>query len=107
MSEATPETPSVASDEPLKDATRLVQAVASEEHFLDPLPVFAPLLNLVGAAAIGIEWIVGFFGGPVVVNLRTCSKLKPARACIRAVRTGPSSSTLGGNREEGRVDNSS
>jgi hypothetical protein len=27
-----------------------------------PLPVLAPLLNLVEVAAVGIEWIVGFFG---------------------------------------------
>jgi hypothetical protein len=30
-----------------------------------PRFVSAPLLNLVGVAAVGIEWIVGFFGGPV------------------------------------------
>ena len=57
-------------DEPLKDATRLVQAVASEEHFLDPLPIPAPLLNLVEVAPVGIEWVVGFFGRPVVVGHR-------------------------------------
>jgi hypothetical protein len=50
-------------DERLEDATRLVQAIPSEQQFLDPLTVSAPLLNLVEVAAVGIEWVVGFFGG--------------------------------------------
>jgi hypothetical protein len=53
-------------NETLKDAPRLGEAVASEEHFLDPLSVPAPLFDLVRVSPVGIKWIISFFGGPVV-----------------------------------------
>ena len=46
----------------------LVQAVPSEQQFLNPLPIPAPLLNLVEVAPVGIERVVGFFVGPVEVG---------------------------------------
>jgi hypothetical protein len=45
-------------DEALKDTLGLGDTVASEQHFLDPLSVPAPLLYLVEVAAVRIEWIV-------------------------------------------------
>jgi hypothetical protein len=76
MSVAIPATPSFVADreprprslrnETLKDAPRLGEAVASEEHSLDPLSVPAPLFDLVRVSPVGIKWIISFFGGPVV-----------------------------------------
>jgi hypothetical protein len=39
--------------------------VRGAQQFLDPQTVLAPLLYLVEVVAVGIEWIVGFFVGPV------------------------------------------
>jgi hypothetical protein len=47
-------------NETLKDAPRLGEAVASEEHFLNPLSVPAPLFNLVRVSPVGIKWIISF-----------------------------------------------
>ena len=37
-----------------------------EQHFADPLPIPAPLLDLPEVAPVGVERVVGFFVGPVV-----------------------------------------
>jgi hypothetical protein len=55
-------------DRTLEFATRLVGDVSSEKREFDPKSVSAPLLNLVEVAAVGIEWVVCFFGGPIVVH---------------------------------------
>ena len=52
-------------DGPFEDAPCLVQVVAGVEQQLDPLPVPAPLLDLVEVAAVGMGRIIGFFVGPV------------------------------------------
>ena len=60
-------------NETLKDTLGLGEAVPSEQQFLDPLTVFAPLLNLVEASPVGIEWIVEFLreGQSIMDNLHT------------------------------------
>ena len=61
----------------------LVQAVAREEHFLDPLPIPAPLLNLVEVGGPHRVGSFSFFRGPVVVgHLRTCSKSEQRKSRI-------------------------
>ena len=40
---------------PLEDAARFVEVVAGVEQQLDPLPVPAPLLDLIEVAAVGIR----------------------------------------------------
>jgi hypothetical protein len=57
-------------DEVLEDAMRLSEAIPSERHFLNPLPILAPFLDLVEVAMVGLERVVGFFVGPVVCHDR-------------------------------------
>jgi len=56
-------------DETLKDKLSLTEAAPSEQQFLNPPPIPAPLLDLVEVAAVRIERIIGFFGGPVSGHL--------------------------------------
>jgi hypothetical protein len=56
---------------PLKDATRLVEACASEQQFDDAHAISAPLLDLVEVAALGIQRIVGLFVGSVAHRIRS------------------------------------
>ena len=48
-------------DEPLEDTLGFGEAVSSEQQFLNPLPIPAPLLDLVEVAPVGVERVVGFF----------------------------------------------
>jgi len=50
-------------DKPLEDTLGLSEAVSSKQRFFDALPIPAPLLDLVEAAPIGVERVVGFFVG--------------------------------------------
>ena len=57
-------------DEALKHPLSLGETVSSELHFLNALPVPAPLPDLVELALVGVERVVGFFVGPVVAHFR-------------------------------------
>jgi hypothetical protein len=45
--------------EALKDKLGLGETVSSKQHFLNALPVPAPLLDLVEVAPVGVERVVG------------------------------------------------
>jgi hypothetical protein len=55
--------PGSPSGEPIKDAPSFIEAVPSEQHLLNPLPIPAPLLDLVEVATAGEAGVVGFFVG--------------------------------------------
>src|SRR5262249_7755502 len=54
------------SDEALEDTLRVSRAVPRKQQLGDPLPIPAPLLNLIEVAPVGVERVVGFFVGPVI-----------------------------------------
>jgi hypothetical protein len=56
-------------DEMFKDTLGLGEAVPGEQQFLHPLPIPAPLLNLIEVAPVGVERVVCSFMGPVVWHL--------------------------------------
>jgi hypothetical protein len=53
-----------------KNVPRFSEFVASVEHRFNSLIVFRPPLDLVDVAVVGIERIVGFFVGPMIVRHR-------------------------------------
>jgi hypothetical protein len=58
------------SDEALEDTLSLSEAVPRKQQLGDPLPIPAPLLDLLEVAPVGVERVVGFFVGPVVGHRR-------------------------------------